>query len=200
MLYCLSLCAQLTISYMLCTYWLSGKAGQDNVWLEVMTYEPRAVISYHFLVAGGFCFNWLIERPTKLNALPNWMAHFQIEWLIIEWPTKLNGLLLNGPPNRMGHHWVIHFHYRVAHRASSAGPNARNLVYTRRQPIAGESFLKLGVFRIFPCFVYSRSQNSYVFGFPSGARDWDKSHGILFWLGRGPKIVSCSRQKIVIQS
>ena len=112
------------------------------------------------------------------------MAHFQIEWLIIEWPTKLNGLLLNGPPNRMGHHWVIHFHYRVAHRASSVGPNARNLVYTRRLLIA----------------VYPRIQNSYVFGFPSGARDWGKSHGIPFWLGRGPKIISCSRQKIVINS
>ena len=129
-----------------------------------------------------------IERPTKLNASPNWMAHFQIEWLTIEWPTKLNCLLLNGPPNRMGHHWVIHFHYRVAHRALNAGPNARNLVYTRRQPFAGEIFLKLGLFRIFPCFVYPRIQNSYVFGFPSGARYWGKSHGILFWL-----IISCSR-------
>ena len=118
MLYYLSLYAQLTISYMLCTYWLSGKAGQDNVWLEVMTYEPRSVISYHFLMAGGLCFNWLVsnwkahqtECLTKLNgSLSNRMTHYrmarQIELLAIEWPTKPNGSplsnslsLSSGPP------------------------------------------------------------------------------------------------------
>ena len=212
MLYCLSLYAQLTISYMLCTYWLSGKAGQDDVWLEVMTYEPPSVISYHYLMAGGLCFNWLVsnwkahqtECLTKLNGSPNWMAH-QIEWL-----TKLNGSL----SNRMTH-------YRMAHQIEllaiewptkpnesplsdslslSSGSPRIECRAVREEPglysapaYRRRDFLKLGVFRIFPCFVYPRIQNSYVFGFPSGARYWGKSHGIQFWLGRGPKIISCSR-------
>ena len=95
------------------------------------------------------------------------MAQFQIEWLTF----KLNDSLSNGPPNWMAHYWMIHFHYRMTHCAFNAGPNARSLVYTRRQSIAGEIFLKFGgvtMFRVFPCFVYSRNQNSRIFGFPSG--------------------------------
>ena len=79
------------------------------------------------------------------------MAHFQIEWLIIEWSTKLNGSLLND--------------------SLSLSNDPLRMVYTRRQSIAGEIFLKFGgvtMFRVFPCFVYSRNQNSCIFGFPSG--------------------------------
>ena len=158
-----------------------------------MTYEPRSVTSQDFLWQVD-CVSieyYQIERPTKLNASPNWMAH-QSEWLTF----KLNDSSSNGPPNWMAHYWMIHFHYRMTHCALNAGPNARSLVYTRRQSIAGEIFFKFGgvtVFRVFPCFVYPRTQNSCVFGFPSG------KHGILFWISRGPKIVSCSRQKVVIK-
>ena len=152
-----------------CTYWLSVKAGKGNIWLEVMTYEPRSVTSQHFLWQVD-CVSieyYQIERTTKPNASANWMAH-QTEWLTF----KLNDSSSNGPPNWMAHYWMIHFHYRVTHRALNAGPNARSLVYTRRQSIADEIFfLKFGgvtVFRVFPCFVYPRTQNSCVFGFPSG--------------------------------
>ena len=89
------------------------------------------------------------------------MAHFQIEWLIIEWSTKLNGSLLNDslslssdPP-------------RIECRAEREEPGLYSApVYRRR-----DFFLKFGgvtVFRVFPCFVYPRTQNSCVFGFPSG--------------------------------
>ena len=113
------------------------KAGKGNIWLEVMTYEPRSVTSQHFLWQVD-CVSieyYQIERPTKLNASPNWMAH-QTEWLTF----KLNDSSSNGQPNWMAHYWMIHFHYRVTHRALNAGPNARSLVYTRRQSIADEIF------------------------------------------------------------
>ena len=59
----------------------------------------------------------------------------------------------------------------MTHCALNAGPSARSLVYTRRQSIAGEIVFKFGgvtMFRVFPYFLYSRTQNSCVFGFPSG--------------------------------
>ena len=105
---------------------------------------------------------------------PNWMGYLQIEWLIIWWLKKPN-------------HPVIHSYYPGGHRALNAEPNARSLVCTRRQPIADEIFLKFGsvtVSRVFPCYVYSRTQNSCVFGFPSrvsqrvGQVTW---HPLLTW-------------------
>ena len=84
---------------------------------------------------------------------------------------KLNDSLSNGSKNRITQYWMIHSYSLGAHRALNAEPNARSLVCTRRQPIADEIFLKFGsvtVFRVFPCYVYSRTQNSCVFGFPSG--------------------------------
>ena len=89
-----------------CTYWLSVKAGKGNIWLEVMTYEPRSVTSQHFLWQVD-CVSieyYHIERTTKLNASANWMAH-QTEWLTF----KLNDSSSNGPPNWMAHYWMIHF-------------------------------------------------------------------------------------------
>ena len=89
------------------------------------------------------------------------MAHFQIEWLIIEWSTKLNGSLLNDsfslssdPP-------------RIECRAEREEPGLYSAPVYRRRVF----YLKFGgvtVFRVFPCFVYPRTQNSCVFGFPSG--------------------------------
>ena len=84
---------------------------------------------------------------------------------------KLNDSLSNGSKNRITQYWMIHSYSLGAHRALNAEPNARSLVCTRRQPIADEIFLKFGsvtVFRVFPWYVYSRTQNSCVFGFPSG--------------------------------
>ena len=174
MLYCLSLYAQLTISYMLCTYWLSGKAGQDNVWLEVMTYEPRSVISYHFLMVA------------ELNGLlTNWMTHYlmaqKTELLSIEWFTlTIQGATAHWMPSRTRGAWFV---------------LGASLSQTR-------FFLKFGsvtVSRVFPCYVCSRTLVFSVSPLEL-AREWGKSHGTLFWLVRGPKIDSCSRQKIFIQS
>ena len=202
MLYCLSLYAQLITSYMLCTYWLSGKAGQDNIWLEVMAYEPRSVTAYHSLVASG-----LFQLSSiKLKGPPNWIPH-QIEWL-----TELNGLLSNWMTHylmaqkteSLRGYWMIHSYSLGAHRALNAEPNARSLVCTRRQPIVDEIFLKFGsvtVFGVFPCYVIPVLKAVVFSVSPLDlAREWGKSHGTLFWLGRGPKIDSCSRQKIFIQS
>ena len=159
MLYCLSLYAQLTISYMLCTYWLSGKAGQDNVWLEVMTYEPRSVISYHFLMVA------------ELNGLlTNWMTHYlmaqKTELLSIEWFTlTIQGATAHWMPSRTRGAWFV---------------LGASLSQTR-------FFLKFGsvtVSRVFPCYVCSRTQKSCVFGFPSrvsqrvGQVTW---HPLLTW-------------------
>ena len=119
------------------------------------------------------------------------MGYLQIEWLIIWWLKKPN-------------HPVIHSYYPGGHRALNAEPNARSLVCTRRQPIADEIFLKFGsvtVSRVFPCYVYPVLKTLVFSVSPLElAREWGKSHGTLFWLGRGPKIDSCSRQKIFIQS
>lgn len=50
MLYCESTTHnQLHITYLL-TEW---ESRQDNIWLEVMTYEPRSLTSDDFFVAGG---------------------------------------------------------------------------------------------------------------------------------------------------
>ena len=179
MLYCLSLYAQLTISYMLCTYWLSGKAGQDNVWLEVMTYEPRSVISYHFLMVA------------ELNGLlTNWMTHYlmaqKTELLSIEWFTlTIQGATAHWMPSRTRGAWFV---------------LGASLSQTR-------FFLKFGSVTVSQCLGYSRVMcvpvlKSLVFSVSplELAREWGKSHGTLFWLGRGPKIDSCSRQKIFIQS
>ena len=144
------------------------KAGKGNIWLEVMTYEPRSVTSQHFLWQVD-CVSieyYQIERPTKLNASPNWMAH-QTEWLTF----KLNDSSSNGPPNWMAHYWMIHFHYRMTHCALNAGRTRGAWFILGASLSQARFFLKFGgvtVFRVFPCFVYPRNQNSCVFGFPSG--------------------------------
>ena len=33
------------LHYLLCTYWLSGRAGRENIWLQVRTYRPSAARS-----------------------------------------------------------------------------------------------------------------------------------------------------------
>ena len=144
------------------------KAGKGNIWLEVMTYEPRSVTSQHFLWQVD-CVSieyYQIERPTKLNASPNWMAH-QTEWLTF----KLNDSSSNGPPNWMAHYWMIHFPYRVTHRALNAGRTRGAWFILGASLSQTRFFFKFGgvtVFRVFPCFVYPRTQNSCGFGFPSG--------------------------------
>ena len=102
--------------------------------------------------------NWmphLIEWLTKLNgSLSNWMTHHrmvhQIEWLIIEWFTlTIEWPTAHWMPGRTRGAWFI---------LGASLSQAR-------------FFLKFGgvtVFRVFPCFVYPRNQNSCVFGFPSG--------------------------------
>ena len=101
--------------------------------------------------------NWMphqIEWLTKLNdSLSNWMTHHrmvnQIEWLIVEWFTfTIEWPTAHWMPGRTRGAWFI---------------LGASLSQTR-------FFLKFGgvtVFRVFPCFVYPRTQNSCVFGFPS---------------------------------
>ena len=71
----------------------------------------------------------------------------------------------------------------MAHRVLSAEAYARSLVYTRRQPLAGEIFFKYGYDKVFwvapsleyrRVLVYPRNQNTSVFGIPSGHKDRSK--------------------------
>ena len=125
---------------------------------------------------------------------PNWMGYLQIEWLIIWWLKKPNYSVLNdslllsrGPP-------------RIECRAEREEPGFYSAPAYRRR----DFFKNLAVSQ---CLGYSRVMcvpvlKTLVFSVSplELAREWGKSHGTLFWLGRGPKIDSCSRQKIFIQS
>ena len=72
------------------------------------------------------------------------MGYLQIEWLIIWWLKKPNYSVLNDSLlYRCTYVLSTHSYYPGGHRALNAEPNARSLVFTRRQPIADEIFFKI---------------------------------------------------------
>ena len=62
----------------LCTYWLSGKARRENIWLEVRTYGPSAARSV--LPDRGQIFSSLV-RPNSVNKhFIIWPCVFEFFW------------------------------------------------------------------------------------------------------------------------
>ena len=53
--------------HVICTYWLSGRAGRENIWSEVMAYEPSAKyllsrpdlnsVNKHFIIWALYTIN-----------------------------------------------------------------------------------------------------------------------------------------------